>query len=167
MDINIINKVENKLQNNRFKAELKYKSQLDELYSKYPLLFDLENKKRFIASDIKLSKNEKNLKLKEIENEINSFINDNHIVFPEKKYNCSKCSDTGYIKNGNKKARCNCFYKMIIDESTSEQSCQKILTLKCFDETLFSSDIKAQILQIRSFIEKYIEKFICFFKIYC
>lgn len=159
MDLNIVNKVENKLHQLRLNTQVNYKKQLTEVYEKYPELLAFENKKRFIVSDFKLQKEDKHAKLIEIEKEINDFILKNNIIMPAVKHSCTKCSDTGYIVTDGKKTRCNCFNKMIIEESAKDENCKCFPSFNDFDETIFSSDIKEQIHNIRLYAQKYAENY--------
>lgn len=155
MDVNIINKAENKLQQIRFNSQVKYKTLMDTLYKKHPDLLELENKKRLTVSDINLSKSDKASKLKEIEAEINSFLVKNNICLPVIEYVCPACKDTGYITNDGKKIRCTCLNKMIVEESMKYECFENFPCFSDFDESIFDTSIKQEILNIRDYAQKY------------
>ncbi len=155
MDISIINKAENKLQQIRFNSELKFKSSLEALYKNNPELLKLEDKKRFIISDIKLSKAEKAKAVKSIDAEINTYLSKNNLVMPELEYSCPVCKDTGYIKNEGKNIKCACFNKLIIEESMKNESFKNFPSFNEFDDSIFEASIKEEILNIKNYAQKY------------
>lgn len=155
MDVNIINKAENKLQQVRFNSQLKYKAEITALYKKFPDLLELENKKRFIVSDINLSKSDKALQIKEIESKISGLLLKNNVSMPVIKHLCPVCKDTGYVTKEGKKVRCACFNKMIIEESMSDEIIKSFPSFDDFDESIFAPEIKDEILNIRNYAQKY------------
>ena len=159
MDSTIVNKIENKLNNYRLNAQLKQKSLIENLYKNNPVLFKLENQKRLIASDFSISKEEKEKNIKTIDNKICAYLKENNLIMPEIKYNCSCCKDTGYVLENGKTKRCNCFYKMLIEEALKDESFSNLPTFDEFNENIFADEIKNEILNIRDFAQKYAEKF--------
>lgn len=155
MDSTIINKIENKINNFRLNAQLKHKILVEQLYAENPFLLELENKKRMIASDFSISKEEKNQLINEINGEISVYLKDNNKIMPEVEYNCSICKDTGYVLKDNKTIRCNCFYKMVIEEALKDESLLNCPTFDDFNESIFTEDIKNEIINIRNYAEKY------------
>ncbi len=157
MDTYLINKIEKKLNQFRLTSAFDYKNAKKDLYVSHPSLFDLENKKRLIVSDFTLSKEEKEKATDKINKEINNYITKNNIIIPEKKYHCTKCNDTGYIGN----QRCECFTKMLIDESLKNECVSNSKSFENFDENIFDNSIKKKILEIRDYLKIYSERFPC------
>lgn len=155
MDSTIVNKIENKLNNFRLNAQLKHKILVDKLYAENPYLLELENNKRMIASDFSISKKEKNQKIKEIDSDISVYLKQNNQTMPKIEYNCSVCNDTGYVLKDDKNVRCNCFYKMVIEEALKDESLLNCPTFNDFNENIFTEDIKNEVINIRNYAEKY------------
>lgn len=159
MDSTIINKIENKLNNYRLNAQLKQKSLVEKLYKSNPLLLELENQKRFLASSFSIKKEEKTQQIKNIDEQICTYLKENNLVFPKVEYNCLTCNDTGYVLEDGKNKRCNCFYKMVIEEALKDESLSNYHTFNEFKEDIFADEIKNEILNIRDFAKKYADKF--------
>ncbi len=155
MDTYLINKIEKKLNQFRLESTFDYNNAVNDLYASHPPLFDLENKKRLIISDFSTAKEEKKKATDKINEEINSYIKKNKIIFPKKNYHCTKCYDTGYIDN----QRCECFTKMLIDEALKNDCITNSKSFDNFDESIFDDSIKKKILEIRDYLKIYSEKF--------
>lgn len=159
MDSTIVNKIENRLNTLRLNAQFKHKALIENLYKANPLLLELENKKRLIASDFSISKAEKAEQIKIIDNKIYTYLKENHLTMPQIEYNCSCCNDTGYVYENGKSKRCNCFYKMVIEEALKDEGLSKFPTFKDFNENIFADEIKNEIINIRNYAERYADKF--------
>ena len=159
MDNYILNKIENKLSQLRFQAQLKYWNEKEVFYSSHPVLLSLENEKRFIASDFKKSKEEKSKALEQIESKISVYLNENKLVVPSISYNCQICNDTGYVESDNKKERCSCFTKMLIDEAMKDERADLFNTFEDFNENIFDAATKKQMLEICEYFKLYAKKF--------
>ena len=159
MDSYIVNKVESQLKKIRFQAELKYKSEIESIYSANPKLLDLENKRRMIASDFTLDKSEKNSLLQSIRKEIDAYILENNIIIPTVTYHCPICRDTGYVDSDNVRTRCTCFTKLMIEESLKDEPSAALATFDSFDEGIFNDDIKKEIVNVKNILVKYSDIF--------
>ncbi len=159
MDSTIVSKIENKLNSFRLNAQLKHKILIDNLYKNNPPLLELENNKRIIASDYSIKKEEKNQKINEIDNKIAVYLKENNLIMPQIEYKCSCCNDTGYVLKNGKNVRCNCFYKMVIDEALKDESLLNFPNFNDFNENIFADEIKSEITNIRNYAEKYADKF--------
>lgn len=159
MDAYIINKIEKKLNQIRLQSNLDYQKKLSSVYEKNPKLLELENKRRLLSSDFSITKDEKKILMDDLKNQIQSYLSDNNIVMPEKKYNCNICNDSGYIDTKNGKERCSCFNKMLIDETTKDNCISTTRSFDNFKEDIFDKSVKEQILAIRDYLKKYCVNF--------
>lgn len=159
MDNYILSKVEKNLTQLRIHALLKHKKELESFYEAHPFLLSLENEKRLIASDFKKSKEEKEKSIAQIKIKISDYLNKNDLVMPQISYKCHICKDVGYIESNNKKERCSCFKKMIVDEVMKNESTEFFNTFEDFDISIFDESIKKKILEICNYFKSYAQKF--------
>ncbi len=159
MDINVINKIEKRLSQYRLKAQLKYQSETDALFKNFPELSVLEKKKRLIVSDFKLSKEVKNMQLEHLKSEIEKYIKENNITLPTETHHCNLCNDSGYVESDGKQKRCECFEKMIMEESLKEDCINSTKSFDDFNENIFDSNVKNDVIKIKNFLISYSEAF--------
>ena len=161
MDINVINKIEKQLNQYRLSTQLRFQAETKSIFKKFPLLAELEKEKRLIISDFKISKEEKNNKLEKIKKEIEFFIKENNVKLPTEAYHCNICKDRGYVESDGVQKRCQCFEKMIMEESLKDDCIGSSKNFDDFNENIFTSDIKNDVLKIKKFLEDYSKAFPC------
>ena len=159
MDNYVINKIENKLRQFRLHSQMNYNDEKNEIYKKFPRLFELENKKRTLVSDITFLKEKNSSKLDELNEEIESFIKDNNITLPSKKYNCNICHDNGYINENGTQTRCRCFEKMLIEETIKSESLNATNSFDDYNESIFDEAVINRVSKIKNFLLDYSKVF--------
>lgn len=121
----------------RSRAFSEKEKRVKDIYDKYPELSEFskeinrlgfENTKNILKNPQKADdfNSEFNKKLKILVSKRNEFIKENNIdpEFDKVKYNCSKCSDTGYLENGE---RCSCFKDKIIKETYKSSNLSEVM----------------------------------------
>ncbi len=157
MNPQLISKIENMLQQIRFQTEFKYKNNLQHFYSLHPDVLDLENKKRLVASDRSLKKEEKNNALNEINKSINNYLSKNNVSLPCREFLCEKCFDKGYLNDG---SFCDCFKRMAVDNAiNNNEDVKNTPTFDDFNDDVFDESILPTIKKIRNFFSEYSNKF--------
>ncbi len=125
MDIKL--KIIDELEEQRSRAFSEKEERKKRIFSEFPELLEitkkinllgLENTKKIMREPESAKKFNKEFKdaLKVLENERKEFIKKNNIDpdFDKIKYKCKKCSDTGYLENGEK---CRCFKEKLVEKS--------------------------------------------------
>lgn len=142
------------------------------IYSEFPELFEitkkinllgLENTKKIMREPQNSKKFNREFKeaLKILENERKEFLEKNNIdpEFDKIKFNCKKCSDTGYLENGEK---CKCFKDKLIEKSYSASNLSETMldmNFKNFKLSYYKGEDRENMEFILSASKKYAKEF--------
>lgn len=152
---------------------------VSDVYEKVPEIKEIDDKITQIGSstlkeilsnpDKKGLKEEMHNKFEILKQKKKELLEKNNIPldFDKVKYNCSLCSDTGYIEG---KGRCNCFNQKIIDYMYRQSGMGEMFKNQCFENFDFSLYSKKPVegmknspyenmVNIRNYCEKYIDNF--------
>ena len=159
MDAQIMRKIDNQLQQKRANAIFKANKQKEELLSSDPELNRLERTKRSIACDLTIEKSKKKQMLYKANAEIEKYLSVNKIKMPAPQFDCKTCSDTGFTEKDGKQERCSCFTRMLVEESMQNSDIAALHTFEDFNENIFSTEQKTQMLEIKNYCLQFSENF--------
>lgn len=151
MNNNIINEILREYEKKRDKALYEQKLRQNEVYSKIPRLKEID--KLISKTGLMISKaiinnpQDYNYKIEEIKNKLEELKREKAILLTENNipleyldinYECNKCKDTGFLKDGSK---CSCFKQALINRAYKMSNLEHILhkeNFQTFDINIFS-----------------------------
>lgn len=142
------------------------------VYSEFPKVLEIQNKINFLGLENtkKIMRDPKNSKkynkelkenLKLLEAEKKAFLEENKIdpEFDKIKFRCKKCSDTGYLENGE---RCKCFRDKLIEKSYNASNLSQTMldmNFKNFKLSYYKGDDRENMEFILAASKKYAKNF--------
>ncbi|WP_069651121.1 ATP-binding protein [Caloranaerobacter ferrireducens] len=151
MNNSIINEILREYEKKRDKALYEQKLRKNEVYSKIPRLKEID--KLISKTGLMISKaiinnpQDYNYKIKEIKNKLEELKREKAILLTENNipleymdinYECNKCKDTGFLKDGSK---CSCFKQALINRAYKMSNLEHILykeNFQTFNINIFS-----------------------------
>lgn len=156
MDSYAIKKAESEFAQKRLNASFDFSRKKEEFYTAHPEYAALEHQKRLVACSRDLSKDEKHKRIADINKQMDRFLTDNGLKFPEIKYSCPNCRDEGKI-NGE---YCPCFTRRLIEISlSSDLLCDENACFENFDINIFNESDRKKMADIKDYCAEYAKKF--------
>ena len=138
----------------KFLAEMDLEKRKSSLYSSFPELkkmeddlnsFAIETTKSILLSNSTSYLKKLNMKIKNLKNERKKFLKSKgyDISYLSPNYECSICSDTGFIEDNGKKVMCSCLKQRLLDISydNSNLSNLKNDNFSNFNANIFSNEV--------------------------
>lgn len=151
MNTDILKSIEREYEQKRTLAEKDTEYLKNETYEKYPELAQIDSKIKKLgieASKLILTGNtsEKEKILKDLSKQITDLKNEKEAILNKcgvdltPKYECLKCTDTGYVTIDYQTEMCSCMKQKLINESYNKSNLYRLKndTFENFDETLFT-----------------------------